>query len=309
MAVKSYYKNNVPFYIGNFAEMATTTGDTGSEFYTKDTEKIYRYNGTTWDDITNDITGVSKISDGTNDLAINTDGSIDTNSVNIIESGIATGGSQLYIDDTNKSFEENMFLGAIADIKIGTKHYLRSVIGNTETRIGINPIQGASATAILGEHAAGEVTIVTVAQGIGGNEYTCEVVLSAGQNMALSASLTGLVLTVYLGTDAGGLADNAKNTATAVAVVIDQVPEFTATMTGAGGVIATTVNPVAFTGGIAIVSASVGCEYQIKKPTSNIIYGLSTLTKPTTNLPVSKIYYEMDTGLSFMWDGSAWRSV
>ncbi len=34
--------------------------------------------------------------------------------------------------------------------------------------------------------------------------------------------------------------------------------------------------------------------------------GLSTDTKPTTNVKVGSTFYETNTGQGFMWDGDAW---
>jgi len=76
--------------------------------------------------------------------------------------------------------------------------------------------------------------------------------------------LADLVLTVYLG-KTGGILDDAKNTATLVAEAIDQVSEFTAVMTGSGGVMLVTVEPAQFTGGIAIVDVVAGSRYEVSK--------------------------------------------
>jgi hypothetical protein len=202
----------------------------------------------------------TRVYDGTNTLHVNTDGSINTET----DLYTATGGSQITLQDTTKDFEIDVLIGLIAEIHIGSTTYFRAITDNDAHILSFGTLPGSVATAILGDHAAGEVTIQTATQGIGGNEYEVEVVLSSGQNMELSASLTGLMLTVYLGTDGAGAADGSKNTATAVAAKIDELAEFTATMTGSGGVIAETVNPVPFTGGVAIVSVSNGIPYRIR---------------------------------------------
>jgi hypothetical protein len=163
-----------------------------------------------------------------------------------------------------------MFKNTIAEVTVGETTYFRTISGNTSDTITIATLPGDKARARLGSVEAGEVTIVCANAGVGGNEYEVEVVLSSGQNMELSASLTDLMLTVYLGTNAEGLADNSKNTATAIAAKIDEIAEFTATMTGAGGVIAVTENPIPFTGGTAVVAVSAGDKYRINENYTNI---------------------------------------
>jgi hypothetical protein len=37
--------------------------------------------------------------------------------------------------------------------------------------------------------------------------------------------------------------------------------------------------------------------------------GLSTETKPTTGLSVGDEWIEVDTGVVYIWDGGAWKSV
>jgi len=176
--------------------------------------------------------------------------------------GIATGGSNTTIIDDAKSFEINMFSGNVVKVIVADIEYYRTVLSNTETTLTISSLPGSAASAILGTAGTAEVTVICANKGIGGNEYTAEIIEAPGTDDNLSASLIGLVLTIYLG-KTGGVLDNTKNTATAVAAVIDQIPEFFATMTGSGGVIEVTVEPVSFNGGIAIVSVSVGCDYQI----------------------------------------------
>jgi hypothetical protein len=192
------------------------------------------------------------------------------NVVGAIECGIATGGSKTTIVDSVKNFGTNILSGAIAKVRVNGIEYLRSIASNTADTITIATLPGAAAGAVYGDAGGGQVTIACVEEGEAGNLYTLEVVLSPGQDAALSASLLESVLTVFLGTDAEGLADNAKNTGTLVAAAIGDVPGFDATMTGSGGVVAETENPVLFTGGIDAVPVAAGCEYQIKSAISAI---------------------------------------
>lgn len=186
-------------------------------------------------------------------------------------SKIATGGSNTTIIDLTQNFETDTLIGSVAEVTIDNTTYHRTITSNTSNTITIADLPGTIATARLGAPEAGEVTITTVLKGVGGNEYDVEVVLSPGQNAELSASLTGLMLTVYLGTDAGGVADDAKNTDALIATAIDQVPEFNATATGAGGVIAVTVEPVPFTGGTAVVTVGSGDVYKINENILNYV--------------------------------------
>lgn len=54
------------------------------------------------------------------------------------------------------------------------------------------------------------------------------------------------------------------------------------------------------------VMAANGCEYSIKEGVRNVIFGLSTDTKPTTGIPKGKVFYAMDTKTYSMWTGTAW---
>ena len=182
-----------------------------------------------------------------------------------LDIGEATGGSKTTIIDTSKDWETDMFAGHNAKVTVAGIDYYRTVASNTADAITINALPGASASAIIGTPGTAEVTITVVAEGVGGNEYTAEVVEAPGDDDNLSASLTGLVLTVYLG-KTGGVLDGAKNTATLVAAAIDQISEFTAEMTGSGGVVPV-AEAVSFTGGIAVVTVTAGSEYQIMRKT------------------------------------------
>jgi len=183
--------------------------------------------------------------------------------IKVFDGGTATGGSKTTIVDTGKDWETNMFAGNVAKITVGTKDYYRTVASNTANTLTIATLPGAAASAIIGTPGTAEVTITVVAEGVGGNSYTAEVVEAPGDDDNLSASLTGTVLTVYLG-KTGGALDNAKNTAILVAAAIDAIPEFTAAMTGSGGVVAA-MEAVPFTGGVAVVDVTAGSEYQIMR--------------------------------------------
>jgi len=198
--------------------------------------------------------------DGTEKFTTTNPAIVDSN----FDGGIATGGSKTTIADTSKNFETNMFAGNVARVTISGVDYYRTVASNTATILTIATLPGAAASAIVGTLDTAEVTVVYVNEGVAGNSITAEVVAAPGDNDNLSASFTDNVLTVYLGKTAGEL-DDTKNTATLVAVKIDELAEFTATMTGSDGVVPVTVTPVEFSGGVAVVSASSGSVYQIMR--------------------------------------------
>jgi hypothetical protein len=86
----------------------------------------------------------------------------------------------------------------------------------------------------------GTATITAKTYGIA---YTVVVVLGAGNNLPLTAALAGTTLTITLGTGAGGAADNTKNTALLVAMLVGTLPEFDTAVSGSGsGVIPVTAS-------------------------------------------------------------------
>lgn len=187
-------------------------------------------------------------------------------SIEIIVRGKSTGGSQTTIVDTSQNIEANLFVDCVARLDIGGIAYLRTISANTADTITIGSLPGASASCVYGESEGGQITIVVVDKGSAGNDYTLVVSTSEEVSQDPSASLDEMVLTVLLGTDETGAADNSKNTGTAIAALIDALDEFTATMTGSGGVVAETTDPATFNGGVNVVSVSSGTEYKIIRP-------------------------------------------
>jgi hypothetical protein len=41
-------------------------------------------------------------------------------------------------------------------------------------------------------------------------------------------------------------------------------------------------------------------------PPAKQYYGLSTDTKPTSDVPVGRIFNELNTGIKWIWSGSEW---
>jgi hypothetical protein len=109
----------------------------------------------------------------------------------------------------------------------------------------------ASATNSIGSGGNGVVTTTVTATGSAGNSYTMHVVAGVGNDVALSAALSGTAITVTLGTDSGGALDASKNTATLVAAAIDALANVTAVASGSGATAISAVSgPTAFTGGV-----------------------------------------------------------
>lgn len=116
-----------------------------------------------------------------------------------------------------------------------------------------------SATAVIGEGDDGEVTITVVAAGSDGNDIVVEVSVADGNDEALAVAFADGVLSVKLGTDGNGDADDAKNTATLVRAAIHGLDEFTAAHSGTG---ADPIEPqnVQFSGGLDYTPISTATE-------------------------------------------------
>lgn len=204
----------------------------------------------------------SKIIFNDNSAKINNDGSLNVESC--LFSGTATGGSNTTLIDSSKNFQDDILINKYVEIFMGNISYIRKITDNSGSTITIDELPGTAASAVIGDHSAGEVTVVFAFKGIGGNSYSIEFVKSEGNNQPLSAALNGLDITVNLATDVNGDLDDTANTATAIAAEIDLLENFSATMTGSGGAMGETVAPIDFSGGIAIVTVSNGLGYKIK---------------------------------------------
>lgn len=89
---------------------------------------------------------------------------------------------------------------------------------------------GTKLTTTIGTGADGTISIADVTE----DALAIEVVLGAGNNTALSAAFGAGKITVTLGTDGGGAADDAKNTATLVTAAINAIGAKTWTATASG---------------------------------------------------------------------------
>lgn len=177
--------------------------------------------------------------------------------------GTATAGTEGTITDATKDFEPDMLAGLPVAITTGGIDYLRTIIGNTADTLTFIPLGslGTAATAKIGDAGAGEVTITVAVPGSAGNNYSVEALQPTEPDIPLSAVLVGDLLTVTLATNASG---EPSSVGMDVAAAIDALAEFTALMTGPGGMVAPTAEPVPFTGGEDGLSVQVGDSYQIK---------------------------------------------
>jgi len=182
---------------------------------------------------------------------------------NAILKDLATGGMPGKIIDNTKNFETDMFAGKIAKITVSGITYYRNILNNNATEIILStPLEApAQASVVIGDVSAGQITIVVDEYGADGNNYTVQFVESLGADDNPSAGLDGTALTVYLGMT-GGVLDDAKNTATQITDVINQIGGFTATMTGAGGPMGVT-EIIPFEGGSDGVSVEAGTPYEV----------------------------------------------
>jgi len=100
------------------------------------------------------------------------------------------------------------------------------------------PQNAKGSTVTIGSGANGQV-IVTSTTLLGlhaNNQYSINVVAGVGNNIAMDATFNNGVITVTLGTGAGGALDNAKNTAILVAAKINALSDFSAIHSGDGSV-------------------------------------------------------------------------
>lgn len=96
------------------------------------------------------------------------------------------------------------------------------------------PQNAVKASQTIGSGDNGTVTVEYDFVGTDGNSYTITVAEGSGNDVDLSAALSGTDITVTLGTDGAGALDATKNTATLVAAAIDALTNITATASGTG---------------------------------------------------------------------------
>jgi len=96
------------------------------------------------------------------------------------------------------------------------------------------PVGAAKAYAKVGAGANGTVQICADLTGVAGNAYTVEVKVGVGNDIAMSATLTGTAIRVTLGTNGGGTVDNTKNTATLIAAAVHALAGVSSAASGTG---------------------------------------------------------------------------
>lgn len=98
-----------------------------------------------------------------------------------------------------------------------------------------HPINAKGGSTTIGTGVDGTVTITSDAVGtVEGNAYTAAVVAGSGNDVAMTATLTGTNILVTLGTDGGGALDAAKNTAILIGAAIDALTGIIAGHSGTG---------------------------------------------------------------------------
>lgn len=179
--------------------------------------------------------------------------------------GQATGGTKTTLLDTRKVFVDGMLNGKIIRMTIGGIDYYRTITGTTASTSTITfpTLPGTPASCAWTAVAGHVITTTCVADG--GNDYTIVAALAVGNNKPLAVTLVGKVITIALATGAGGLSNDAANTATLVAAAIDALAEFTSSVTSGdgSGAVAATSAPVAFSGGVDEVKPVSGTHYEV----------------------------------------------
>jgi hypothetical protein len=176
--------------------------------------------------------------------------------------GITTGGSTTTVQDMVRNFQTDSLKDKLIEIVIDGVSFFRVITASVGNVITFPATQNdVAASVVIGVAEAGQVTVVCATVGSAGNVYSIQFIAAPGDNDALSASLADDLITVYLG-KTGGALDPAKNTATAIATAIDSIPEFTASMTGAGGPLGL-VAETPLTGGADAIPIVAGCQYKV----------------------------------------------
>lgn len=113
------------------------------------------------------------------------------------------------------------------------------------------PVNAVKASIDIGAGDNGTVTITYDNLGTEGNDYTIVGVAGSGNDVDLSATISGTDITLTFGTDGSGVADDTKNTATLIAAAIDALDGVSAEASGTGvTVIDTAFDATNFTGGL-----------------------------------------------------------
>jgi hypothetical protein len=99
------------------------------------------------------------------------------------------------------------------------------------------------------------LTVTASATGAAGNALQVRIVTGApALDGALAAAKSGNVITVTLGTDGAGVLDNAKNTGTLVAAVLDALDDIACTTSGSGAGVVAPVAVQSLSGGFTVMT-------------------------------------------------------
>lgn len=93
------------------------------------------------------------------------------------------------------------------------------------------------------------LTVTAATAGGAGNSLSIRAVLAGSAGASLSAAIASNLITITLGTDGGGAADDTKNTGTLVAAAVDALSEVSCTTSGTGAGIVATFAQQSLTGG------------------------------------------------------------
>ena len=122
------------------------------------------------------------------------------------------------------------------------------------------PVNAVKGSINIGSGDNGKVIINYDFVGTEGNLFTVQVVEGVGNNIALSAILTGKDILITLGTDGAGALAAAKNTALLIAGAVNALENITAVETGTGAdSIAVAIVKTSFTGGKLATPSATPC--------------------------------------------------
>lgn len=113
-----------------------------------------------------------------------------------------------------------------------------------------------AATLVVNAVTNATLTVTAAAAGALGNLIRVVLVAGVGNDVALDAAIANNLITVTLGTDGGGAADNTKNTGTLVAAAIDALSEVACATSGTGAGIVAPVAVQSLSGGHDVMTVS-----------------------------------------------------
>jgi hypothetical protein len=210
----------------------------------------------------------------------------------VIIRGAATDGLNGFLEDTNKTWIPDAYIGKTIKITIGETDYYPVITTNSANKVYFNafdPPTNAVATLGSGEEGEGQIEMTLIGDLIGeaGNDYSIEVVNGNTNTGTDTIALDGVnkLFTITVDTDGSGnprdlMAGNIAGAITAnaevAAVLQSQEPDFTA------GNIPVTIEPIPFAGGDDGTPVGVGDIYEIAYSTvlDTIIGQIESILNP-----------------------------